>query len=140
LLLEIHYRAASTFYHILITFPSPLLSASTAVHLRRLSPINKIDPVHCWLASVTQQDIYLLSRISSTHPSLLKLLPTSFLLYPSTMTLVPITNRAQTQSITNALKNICREYPAGGGILRELLQNADDAGASVVVRSLDIHL
>jgi hypothetical protein len=29
---------------------------------------------------------------------------------------------------------ICRDYPAGDGILKELLQNADDAGASTVVR------
>src|SRR5204862_915559 len=37
------------------------------------------------------------------------------------------------QRITTALKNICRDYPPGGGILRELLQNADDAGATEVV-------
>ncbi|KAM3067186.1 hypothetical protein ACMFMG_005445 [Clarireedia jacksonii] len=50
---------------------------------------------------------------------------------------IPIGNWAQTQSKINALKNICREYPAGGGILRELLQNADDAGASTVKFVLD---
>jgi sacsin len=45
----------------------------------------------------------------------------------------PLGHNPQTQSITVALKNICRDYPAGGGVLRELLQNADDAGASRVV-------
>lgn len=39
----------------------------------------------------------------------------------------------QVQTILNALKNICRDYPAGGSVLRELLQNADDAQASEVV-------
>jgi hypothetical protein len=32
------------------------------------------------------------------------------------------------------LRKICRDYPAGSGVLKELLQNADDAGASTVVR------
>ncbi|KAH7311155.1 sacsin-like protein, partial [Rhexocercosporidium sp. MPI-PUGE-AT-0058] len=36
-----------------------------------------------------------------------------------------------------ALKNICRDYPAGGTVLRELLQNADDAGATEVRFILD---
>ncbi|XP_024287294.1 sacsin isoform X4 [Oncorhynchus tshawytscha] len=31
------------------------------------------------------------------------------------------------------LKDILRRYPDGGQILKELIQNADDAGASVVV-------
>jgi len=45
----------------------------------------------------------------------------------------PIGDNAQKQRLTIALKNICRDYPAGGGVLRELLQNADDAGATFVV-------
>jgi sacsin len=45
----------------------------------------------------------------------------------------PISHNGQTQCLTTALKNICRDYPAGGGVLRELLQNADDAGATEVV-------
>ncbi|KAH8668095.1 hypothetical protein BGZ60DRAFT_451451 [Tricladium varicosporioides] len=49
----------------------------------------------------------------------------------------PIRNNSQFQSLLNALKNICRDYPAGGGVLRELLQNADDAGATVVRFVLD---
>jgi hypothetical protein len=40
----------------------------------------------------------------------------------------------QRQPLTVALRKICRDYPAGDGILKELLQNADDAGASTVVR------
>ncbi|KAM0180824.1 hypothetical protein ACHAPF_002117 [Botrytis cinerea] len=43
----------------------------------------------------------------------------------------------QVQTILNALKNICRDYPAGGSVLRELLQNADDAQASEVKFFLD---
>jgi hypothetical protein len=35
--------------------------------------------------------------------------------------------------MTVLLRSICLDYPAGCGILRELLQNADDAGASRVV-------
>jgi sacsin len=50
--------------------------------------------------------------------------------------LQPIAHNAQVQRLTTALKNICRDYPAGGTVLRELLQNADDAGATVVVRNL----
>lgn len=48
----------------------------------------------------------------------------------------PVGHSPQSQPITVALKNICRDYPAGGGVLRELLQNADDAGASSVVSSI----
>lgn len=48
----------------------------------------------------------------------------------------PIGDNAQKQRLTIALKNICRDYPAGGGVLRELLQNADDAGATVMVNAL----
>lgn len=42
----------------------------------------------------------------------------------------------QEQPIYIALRNICQDYPAGGGILKELLQNADDAGASSVVSTV----
>lgn len=45
----------------------------------------------------------------------------------------PIGSNAQKQRLTTALKNICRDYPAGGTVIRELLQNADDAGATEVV-------
>ena len=45
----------------------------------------------------------------------------------------PIGDNAQKQPLTIALKNICRDYPGGGGVLRELLQNADDARATEVV-------
>jgi len=43
----------------------------------------------------------------------------------------PIADNRQVQPLTTALRNICRDYPAGGAVLRELLQNADDAGAMV---------
>lgn len=46
----------------------------------------------------------------------------------------PRRQNPQRQPLTVTLKNVCRDYPAGGGILRELLQNADDAGASELVR------
>jgi sacsin len=49
------------------------------------------------------------------------------------MDLKPICQNAQEQSLTAALRNICRDYPAGGTVLRELLQNADDAGDTTVV-------
>jgi len=48
----------------------------------------------------------------------------------------PIGGNAQRQPLTTTLKNICRDYPPGGTVLRELLQNADDAGATEVVSSL----
>lgn len=54
------------------------------------------------------------------------------------MALQPIADNRQRQPLTVALKNICRDYPAGGGVLRELLQNADDAGATVVVGILQV--
>lgn len=44
----------------------------------------------------------------------------------------------QVQTILNALKNICRDYPAGGSVIRELLQNADDASATEVVCILSL--
>ncbi|KAI9877667.1 MAG: hypothetical protein M1830_003147, partial [Pleopsidium flavum] len=49
----------------------------------------------------------------------------------------PRRQNPQHQALTVTLKNICRDYPAGGGILRELLQNADDAGASEMAFVLD---
>ena len=54
------------------------------------------------------------------------------------MGLLPIDHNPQRQRLTTALKNICRDYPAGGTVLRELLQNADDAGAKKVVCTLGI--
>ena len=51
------------------------------------------------------------------------------------MVVQPIRQNGQVQRLTTALKNICRDYPAGGTVLRELLQNADDAGATEVVRN-----
>jgi len=51
----------------------------------------------------------------------------------------PIRNNRQHQRLTTALKNICRDYPAGGTVLRELLQNADDAGATEVVCDFPLH-
>lgn len=36
--------------------------------------------------------------------------------------------------ITSLIKNILNSYPAGNPILRELLQNSDDAGAKEQVR------
>ena len=54
------------------------------------------------------------------------------------MGLQPIGHNAQVQRLTTALKNICRDYPAGGTVLRELLQNADDAGATEVVCNLQL--
>lgn len=46
----------------------------------------------------------------------------------------PRKQNPQRQPLTVALRKICRDYPAGAGVLKELLQNADDAGASTVVR------
>ncbi|CAD6448784.1 508c04aa-b6c3-4f8a-8734-1eab8d836bb5 [Sclerotinia trifoliorum] len=53
------------------------------------------------------------------------------------MDILPEFDLPQVQTILNALKNICRDYPAGGSVLRELLQNADDAQASEVKFFLD---
>ena len=50
----------------------------------------------------------------------------------------PKRNNAQRQPITTVLRNIIREYPAGGGVLRELCQNADDSGATVLEFRLDV--
>ena len=40
----------------------------------------------------------------------------------------------QHQPLVTSLRKICGDYPPGAGIFNELLQNADDAGASIVVR------
>ena len=59
--------------------------------------------------------------------------------------MVPLPRRQnpQRQPLTVSLRKICGDYPAGAGVLRELLQNADDAGASTVVHaelsSPDVH-
>jgi len=50
------------------------------------------------------------------------------------MALEPIDHNPQEPPpLTQVIKNICQDYPAGGTVLRELLQNADDAGATHVV-------
>jgi hypothetical protein len=54
----------------------------------------------------------------------------------STMVPAPRQNRPQSQPLTTTLANILRDYHAGGTVLRELLQNADDAGASQMVRRM----
>jgi sacsin len=46
----------------------------------------------------------------------------------------PRKQNPQRQPLTSYLRKICRDYPAGAGVLKELLQNADDAGASTIVR------
>ena len=43
----------------------------------------------------------------------------------------------QSEPLTKRLKNILRQYPAGEEILKELLQNADDAGATELHISFD---
>jgi sacsin len=53
------------------------------------------------------------------------------------MPIEPECNNAQRQPLTTLLRNIIREYPAGGGVLRELCQNADDAGATAIEFVLD---
>ena len=44
---------------------------------------------------------------------------------------------AQSEALTTRLKHIIKDYADGPGILLELLQNADDAGASEVAFLLD---
>jgi len=55
--------------------------------------------------------------------------------------MVPLPRRQnpQRQPLTVSLRKICGDYPAGAGVLRELLQNADDAGASTVVHTEPSH-
>ncbi|KAA8910606.1 hypothetical protein FN846DRAFT_775017 [Sphaerosporella brunnea] len=53
------------------------------------------------------------------------------------MVIKPTRNNAQHQPLTTVLRNIVREYPAGGGVLRELCQNADDSGATAIEFILD---
>jgi sacsin len=43
----------------------------------------------------------------------------------------------QSEKITNRLKDLVRSYPKGIGLVKEFLQNADDAGASRLVMVLD---
>jgi sacsin len=52
----------------------------------------------------------------------------------------PTKQNPQRQSLTVALRKICKDYPAGAGILKELLQNADDAGASTIVSLIQCFL
>ena len=44
----------------------------------------------------------------------------------------------QTVDLVTEIKRIVRAYPGGLGIIKELIQNADDAGASHVHISLDL--
>lgn len=53
------------------------------------------------------------------------------------MSLAPEWDNAQYQPVTIVLRNIIQDYEAGGGILLELCQNADDAGASKIEFVLD---
>jgi hypothetical protein len=40
-----------------------------------------------------------------------------------------------TEPLTKRLRGLLREYPPGPTVLRELLQNADDAGARLIVKT-----
>lgn len=53
------------------------------------------------------------------------------------MSILPEWNNAQYQPLTIVLRNIIQDYQAGPGILLELCQNADDAGASEIEFVLD---
>ena len=74
------------------------------------------------------------SKIESSNN---RLLPQGHNIFQK-MVVEPIRQNGQAQCLTTALKNICRDYPAGGTVLRELLQNADDAGATEVVRNFPL--
>jgi sacsin len=41
-----------------------------------------------------------------------------------------------TEPLTKRLSGLLKEYPPGISVLRELLQNADDAGATKIVYSI----
>lgn len=53
------------------------------------------------------------------------------------MSIQPERHNAQYQPVTIVLRSIIQDYEAGGGILLELCQNADDAGASKIEFVLD---
>ena len=40
----------------------------------------------------------------------------------------------ETVSVTDAISSIIREYSLGTGLFREMIQNAEDAGAAVQAR------
>jgi sacsin len=44
-----------------------------------------------------------------------------------------MTDFEQGETFTDRLRGILEEYPPGVSILKELLQNADDAGAKLIV-------
>lgn len=44
------------------------------------------------------------------------------------------------EPLTKRLRGLLSEYPPGIGILKELLQNADDAGATTIVALYSRHL
>ena len=47
----------------------------------------------------------------------------------------------ETVSVPDAISSIIREYSLGTGLFREIIQNAEDAGATVLVRiSYPLHL
>lgn len=53
------------------------------------------------------------------------------------MSILPERDNAQYQPVTIVLRSIIQDYEAGSGILLELCQNADDAGASKIEFVLD---
>ena len=44
----------------------------------------------------------------------------------------------QTEPVVSRLRGLIRDYPAGIGVIKEFLQNADDAGATWVRFALDL--
>lgn len=101
-------------------------------HIARLSDPLALDSI--FLPTSTSSSPQFPQSQFTTNP-FCRYWPQLVLIQLLSMELIPIANHAQVQRLTTALKNICRDYPAGSTVLRELLQNADDAGATEVVRT-----
>ena len=109
----------------------PVRSSSRLPELVRVEDVTFVDGKYMWRELLLNKDkgIKIIHRDFEHLAKYLGVIPLSKRL---NITTDMIGNAGQTESLENRLKSILRDYEGGLTIVKELIQNADDAGATEV--------